>query len=220
MSTGEVKRRNRPNRYPDDLLLGAAAEVFHERGFRQASMNEIAARAGVTKPTLYARYGNKERLYDRALERSAASLVSELRAAYEGLGDATPEEATVGPARTFFEWVRAHPVEFSLLFTDDNGAPTGVDHRERAIEMLTEVVDWAGSEYLRERGIPPAEFSALIAACVVGVFQFGAGWALRHDQFGSFDVGALVSQFVLRGLDGVSPEPLADLARRTRARTP
>ena len=208
------QRRNRPNRYSDELLLGAAAEVFHAHGFRHASMNEIAARAGVTKPTLYARYGNKGDLYDRVLERIAESLTEDLAATYADLDTATAEDTMLASARAFFGWVQAHPTGFALLFADDHGAPTGIHHRERAIDRLTALLHRAGVEYLRPRGLAPGAYTELISACIVGVLQLGGAWAARHDAFERIDVAKLTSQFILYGLDRVAPAPLADLANR------
>ena len=62
----------------------------------------IARRAGATKPTLYARFGSKEALYDRVVERIAASLIDAMTAAYDGVETATAEEATRRMARAFF----------------------------------------------------------------------------------------------------------------------
>ncbi|MGH3746792.1 MAG: helix-turn-helix domain-containing protein, partial [Micromonosporaceae bacterium] len=43
-------------------MLAVAEQVFAERGYRDASMDEIAGRVGVTKPMLYAYFGSKEGL--------------------------------------------------------------------------------------------------------------------------------------------------------------
>src|SRR5512132_4412953 len=104
MADRVIRRRNRPNRYSDDLLLDAAADVFYRRGFHEASMVEVAAQAGATKPTLYARFGNKEALYHRVMERIADSLIAQIAAAYEGVETEGPEEATARPTRAFFDW--------------------------------------------------------------------------------------------------------------------
>lgn len=55
-------------------ILDAAARCFGELGFAGASMDELAAAAGVTKPTIYAHFGSKEALFDAALRGTAAGL--------------------------------------------------------------------------------------------------------------------------------------------------
>ena len=51
-----------------ERLLDAATAVFAEEGFEGATMEAIAARAGTTKPTLYARFGSKEELFAAVYE--------------------------------------------------------------------------------------------------------------------------------------------------------
>ncbi len=181
MAERVIRRRNRPNVYSDELLLDAAADVFHRRGFHDASMVEVAARAGATKPTLYARFGRKEDLYDRVMQGIAESLIAAIAAAYEGIEDDTPEDATERPVKGFFDWVRAHPVGFHLLFAADQGAPTGIDHRDRALAQLTDLIEAATATYLRERGMRSGRMTGLLAAYAVGIMHHGARWAVEHD---------------------------------------
>src|SRR5262245_38672744 len=133
MAERAVRRRNRPNLHSDEVLLGAAADVFHTRGYHAASMAEMAARAGATKPTLYARFGGKEALYDRVMQHIADSLISAIARAYEEVDEQDDAEtAAAYPVVAFQQWVKANPVGFQLLFTDTR-APTGLQHRNRAI---------------------------------------------------------------------------------------
>jgi AcrR family transcriptional regulator len=177
-------------------------------------MSDIAAEAGVTKPTLYTRFRTKEDLYDRVLERVAQSLVSEMSTAYEAVKAASAQEATERPARVFFDWVRSHPTDFGLLFADGQGAPTGIDHCERALGALTDIVTTASVEFLRARGLEPGRATGLLAAFLVGVFQHGALWAVENQAVDGFDVASFSAQFVLTGLEGVSPEAISSLRPR------
>jgi AcrR family transcriptional regulator len=209
-----IHRRNRPHVYSDELLLDAAADVFHRQGFHDSSMLDIAQRAGVTKPTLYARFGNKETLYDRVMERIAESLVDAMNAAYEGVETATAEEATRRIVRAFFDWVRAHPAGFHLLFASDQGAPTGVDHGERALAQLTELVTDASAAFLRGRGMRSGRVTGLIAANAVGVMHSSARWAVDHDALDRIDLSAFATTLMLHGLEGVDPEVISTLRVR------
>jgi len=75
------KRRSARGRPPADEvatraenLLDVATEVFLDKGFKGASMSEIARRAGASKQTLYARYPSKAALFAALVERKAAHL--------------------------------------------------------------------------------------------------------------------------------------------------
>ena len=216
MAERTIRRRNRPNRYSDELLLGAAAEVFHERGFHEASMLDIAERAGATKPTLYARFGSKEALYDLAMERIADSMIARMAEAYERAQADAPEDATQRCCEAFFDWVKSNPVGFHLLLATDHGAPTGIDHRQRALTSLTDLLVDAMAAYLRSLGERPGPATGLIAAYAVGVFDYGARWAVENDALDRLDMPSFTATFTLRGLQGLSPDVVSSLLRRRK----
>lgn len=56
------------------LVLDAAAEIFLDKGFDQTSMEAVAARAGVSKATVYAHYRDKAGLFEAVIERGATAL--------------------------------------------------------------------------------------------------------------------------------------------------
>lgn len=80
-AAGQVDERK------SDAILAAAAEVMAERGL-SAPMEEIARRAGVSKQTIYNRYGSKEELARAMAERRAETLAAPLGAADLSLEDA------------------------------------------------------------------------------------------------------------------------------------
>lgn len=61
-----------------DAILFQAIETFVERGYEKASMDEVAARAGTTKRTVYAHHGNKEELFRAALARAVEYFLRDL----------------------------------------------------------------------------------------------------------------------------------------------
>ena len=62
----------RPRGFDIDSALEAALQVFWRRGYEGASMNDLTAAMGVTRPSLYAAFGNKEELFRKAMDRYAA----------------------------------------------------------------------------------------------------------------------------------------------------
>jgi AcrR family transcriptional regulator len=76
-STSQPKRRTAP---PRDVIIDAAAELFSERGYHSARMQEIADRAGIAKPTLYV-YGKSklallEAVYQRVIDDTDRALAA------------------------------------------------------------------------------------------------------------------------------------------------
>ncbi len=70
----ERRKDSRPSE-----LLDAALDTFVERGFAAARLEDVAARAGVSKGTLYLYYANKEELFKAVVRRSIAPLIAETR---------------------------------------------------------------------------------------------------------------------------------------------
>src|ERR1700677_4560553 len=77
-----------------DYLLQAAAEVFAERGFYAATLDEVAAAAGFTKGAVYSNFKNKEDLFLALLEDAYAREMSALKEAMED--SEIPPEARLG----------------------------------------------------------------------------------------------------------------------------
>src|SRR5206468_2127704 len=79
--------------------------VFAGEGFDRATMEMIAARSGVTKPTLYTRFGSKESLFAAAVEREYELRKARLFAAYDLDGDLTFRERLHAWVAAYFDFV-------------------------------------------------------------------------------------------------------------------
>ena len=67
------RSRGRPRSFDRDAALAAAMEVFWRRGYDGASLAELTEAMGINPPSLYAAFGDKERLFLEALERYLAA---------------------------------------------------------------------------------------------------------------------------------------------------
>ena len=111
------------------MIERRATEVFAERGYRGASMSEIARRAGVTVPVLYDHFDSKIDLHRRLLERTRNELLEVWR---EHLGGDQPASVRVPRAiEAWAAYVEANPYAARMYFRGASGDPEAeAVHRE------------------------------------------------------------------------------------------
>jgi AcrR family transcriptional regulator len=161
-------RRRMPRAEREDKMLEAAGAAFATHGFHDASMDEIAQSAGISKPMLYNYFGSKRGLYVAYVERSGHQLIASMRTA------ASPDE----PPN---ERLRAGILAF-LTYAEEHGSGWAILHREAIAQggpLAAEVSE------LRERvaSMLTALFKdEAFAHAFVGAGEALAGWWLAHPQ--------------------------------------
>jgi AcrR family transcriptional regulator len=99
-STGSG-RREAEARATREALIGAARELFTERGYSGVGTEEIVARAEVTRGALYHHFTDKRDLFRAVFERVEADLMERIGATMEGADD--PYELMVSGMRAFLD---------------------------------------------------------------------------------------------------------------------
>ncbi|MEG3175083.1 TetR/AcrR family transcriptional regulator [Sphingomonas sp. RB3P16] len=75
--------KGRPREFDIDDALAQALLVFWRNGYEAASMTELTTAMGITKPSLYAAFGNKEQLFHKALDLYEREKLAYMRSALE-----------------------------------------------------------------------------------------------------------------------------------------
>ena len=85
----QEKRRRKPSqersRESVDVLIEASAQVLQERGYKGATTNRIAERAGVSVGTLYQYFNNKDEIFDALIEQEGIRYLAALEESIPGL---------------------------------------------------------------------------------------------------------------------------------------
>jgi AcrR family transcriptional regulator len=133
-----------------ETLERAASEVFAERGYHGAAMDDIAGRAGVSVPIVYDHFASKQELHRALLERHYADLREVWRTHLAG--DEPLAERVERGVDAWFAYMEAHPYAPRMLFRDTTGVPAIeamhaqviADSRTQILYVLTR--EFAGSD--------------------------------------------------------------------------
>jgi AcrR family transcriptional regulator len=156
-------------RYNLDALLDAARLVFSRDGFAAAQIVDIARVAGTTKPTLYARIGNKGQLYLAVVRREADVFLERVVAAYTRGGDLPLGQLADIGMEPLFGFARERAEGFRVLFGGDS---VDVETARVRREVIDGVIERLAS-LVRHRqevfGEEPDGTADLVAAACVGL---------------------------------------------------
>src|SRR5438128_736429 len=89
--------------------------VFAQRGYEATSVEEIAARAGISKPIVYEHFGGKEGLYAVIVDREVEHIVGRI---VEAISSGSPRERLERAALAFLVYVKERPGGFAVLLRD------------------------------------------------------------------------------------------------------
>ena len=201
MSTADIRTDNKA-RLPRDerraQLLAAALEVFTAAGYHSAAMDEIADRAGVSKPVLYQHFQSKLELYLAVLDIHIDSLVFQIQKAIA----ATPDNANRVRATVdaYFSFIDTEGEAFRLLFESDMSLEPAV--HERLNRMTYDCVAAVSAVISLDTGLPQ-EAAMLLGVGLIGSAQVTARhWLARDSKLTRQQATDLVSNVIWRGISG------------------
>jgi len=176
----------------------AAQEVFVAQGYHAAAMDEIAERAGVSKPVLYQHFPGKLELYLALLDESVEELVGIVR---EALSSTTDNKQRV-PAtfQAFFDFVSGSGEAFRLVFESDLSNEPEV--RERLNRTMYACADMI-SQFIREDAGLSDDEAHLLGMALVGMAQVSSRYWLSTDRAIPKDAAEqLLARLAWRGISG------------------
>ncbi|WP_031070848.1 TetR/AcrR family transcriptional regulator [Streptomyces sp. NRRL WC-3742] len=203
----EAQERPRGARLPRsarrEQLLGAAQEVFVAQGYHSAAMDDIADRAGVSKPVLYQHFPGKLELYLALLDKHCDALVESTREALSATID--NKQRVANTMEAYFNYVSSESGAFRLVFESDlTNEPAVRERVERASEASATLVSKVIQE---DTDLPEAE-SKLLAAGVCGLAQITARyWLSQGLEIPRDEAVRLVASLAWRGLKGFPMHP-------------
>ncbi|NRQ49940.1 TetR/AcrR family transcriptional regulator [Aeromicrobium sp. YC3-14] len=179
-------------------LLEVALEVFVEQGYHSASMDEIAERAGVSKPVLYQHFPGKLDLYLALLETSCDTVIDGVKGALASTHDNRRRvQATM---ELWYDYVADQGAAFRLVFESDlTSDPAVREQVDRVIEESAALV----AEVIRDDTGLPLAAAHLLAVSLVGMGHVGArNWLSQDSSLSRSEAVQLVAGLAWRGIGG------------------
>jgi AcrR family transcriptional regulator len=179
-------------------LLESALDVFVAQGYHAAAMDDIADRAGVSKPVLYQHFPGKLDLYLALLDQSCDTVVEACRQALASTDD--NKQRVQATMHVFYDYVANAHGAFRLVFESDLTSEPAVRHRvDRVTSDCAEMI----ARVIHEDTALPDPQARLLAVSLVGMAQVSARYWL--DDPGGIDqhsAAMLVSSLAWRGIRG------------------
>ncbi|GAA4889011.1 MULTISPECIES: TetR/AcrR family transcriptional regulator [Saccharopolyspora] len=198
----ETAQPNRGVRLPRDArraqLLEAAQHVFVHNGYHAAAMDDIAERAGVSKPVLYQHFPGKLELYLALLDKHGTELVTRVREAIASTPD--NKQRVRAAISALYEFIGGEGQAFRLVFESDLRGEPAV---EKAVDAsLAGCIDAITDAVTADAGLD-AERARLLAVGLVGLSQTTARYWLDSPHSISRDEAvSLMSSLAWKGLAG------------------
>jgi len=187
-----------------EQLLDVGRALFAERGFDGTSVEEVAARAGVSKPVVYEHFGGKEGLYAVVVDREVRRLLTAMTEELDVSG-MHPREVLERAALRLLDYVEDCTDGFRILVRDSPVASSAGTFAT-LISDITRQVEHLMAREMANRGLP-ADSAPMYAQMLVGMVALTGQWWLDTRRPDKATVAAHLVNLAWNGLSGLEHRP-------------
>ena len=187
----EFRHGRVPRAVRERQLVELGEELFAERGFAKASMEELARRAGVTKPVIYELFGSKEGLFEACLEGLALRLAESIAEAARAASD--PEGRLRAGGLAFLRFAAENRVAYELLY-EGRFSDAAVRVRRRQAALILELMREIAADDVDPRELEVA------ANAVNSAYEGVAHWMWDHPEMDVEELADWTVELLLPGL--------------------
>jgi AcrR family transcriptional regulator len=184
-------------------LLDVSRRLFAEKGFEGTSIEEIAARAEVSKPVVYEHFGGKEGIYAVVVDREIQALTSALTGALEGGGH--PKVLVERTALALLSYIEASEDGFRILVRDSPVAQATGTFSSLIGDVATQVEHLLADQFTRQ-GLSPRT-APMYAQMLVGMVALTGQWWLDARRPAKNEVAAHLVNLAWNGLSSLERRP-------------
>ncbi|MGN6303062.1 MAG: TetR family transcriptional regulator [Angustibacter sp.] len=194
-----------------EQLLDVGRKLFAEKGFEGTSVEEIAARAQVSKPVVYEHFGGKEGLYAVIVDREIRYLLDEITGALSTRGSARAlvEQAALG----LLGYIESSTDGFRILVRDSPVAQATGTFSSLISDVASQVEHLLAAEFKRS-GLDPRT-APMYAQMLVGMIALTGQWWLDARKPKRNEVAAHVVNLAWNGLSSLEAKPTLRSKPRT-----
>jgi AcrR family transcriptional regulator len=185
-----------------EQLIEIARGLFAERGFDASSIEEIAARAGVSKPVVYEHFGGKEGLYAVVVDREVRDLLTMIR---DALTAGHPRSLLEQAALALLDYIEHSSDGFRILVRDSPVGSASGSFMSIISDVASRVEYILAAEFTA-RGFD-ADAAPMYAQMLVGMVATTGQWWLDAQQPSKEEVAAHLVNLAWHGLAGLEKKP-------------
>jgi AcrR family transcriptional regulator len=186
-----------------EQLLDIGRSLFAQKGFDATSVEEIAQKAGVSKPVVYEHFGGKEGLYAVVVDREMRALLDAITGALTSSGH--PRELLERAAFALLDYIESSTDGFRILVRDSPVAQSTGTFASLISDAASQVEHIMVNQF-KMRGFDP-KFAPMYAQMLVGMVALTGQWWLDARKPRKAEVAAHLVNLAWNGLSGMEAKP-------------
>ena len=190
-------------------LVDIGRKLFAEKGFEGTSVEEIAQKAGVSKPVVYEHFGGKEGLYAVVVDREMQRLLDGVTGALTG---GHPRELLEQAAFALLDYIEESADGFRILVRDSEVGTTTGNFASLISDIATQVEHLLNAEF-KTRGFD-TKVAPMYSQMLVGMVALTGQWWLDVRKPKKPEVAAHLVNLAWNGLSRLEPKPVLMITRR------
>ena len=198
-----------------EQLLNVGRKLFAEKGFETVTVEEIAAKADVSKPVVYEHFGGKEGLYAVVVDREMNYLLDSITQSLMGSRSdgASARELVEQAGMALFNYIDTNPQGFSILVRDSPVTAQTGSFASLMLDIATQVEDVLAAEF-KAHGIND-KYAPMYSQMLVGMVAFTGQWWLDVRKPKKEEVVAHLVNLAWNGLRDLDPKPTLTKQKKT-----
>jgi AcrR family transcriptional regulator len=185
-----------------EQLIEVGRSLFADKGYEAVSVEEIAARAGVSKPVVYEHFGGKEGLYAVVVDREMNMLLAMISGALTGTN---PRALLEQAGMALFDYIDSRPDGFRILVRDSPVSQQTGSFASLIVDVAAQVEHLLADQF--QANDLPARLAPMYSRMLVGMTALTGQWWVEVRKPRKEEVVAHVVNLAWNGLAHLDPKP-------------